>query len=120
MGLIYLCPTSPQSHCYPQGLAKTGRKLGKLNIRIKGSIARRLTWLRRISVQLSKKPLSKLKGWKPAIYLSQDLPSGALGKYLLVSPIVALAQHSPAHHTVMEEVSSTDEDRVGQDGHKIS
>lgn len=76
VGLIHLCLTLPQPHCHPPVffLAKTGRKLGKLNFRIKGSIARSLTWLRRISVQRSKKPLSKLRGWKPAVYLFQDSP----------------------------------------------
>lgn len=120
MGLIHLCPTSPQLHPHPQGLAKTGRKLGKLSSRIKGSIARSMTWLKGISVQLPKKPLAKLGVWKAVIYLAPDLPSGATGKNPVSSFIVALAQHSCAHHAVLEEVSScTYEDRVGKDYCKV-
>lgn len=69
VGLIHLCPISFQPHCHPPVFFLSFKKL---NFRIKGSITRNLTWLRRISVQLSKKPLSKLRGWKPAVYLSHD------------------------------------------------
>ena len=49
-----------------------------------------------------------------------DLPSGATGKNPVSSFIVALAQHSCAHHAVLEEVSScTYEDRVGKDYCKV-